>query len=108
MDYCPVIAEKKTFKDVIRSAMTPKRKIPSQNTKHALKKDGVCVVIFVQCSIVLGVIFSPQNTVPHEAQTCWRPAEDMGNHDQGGPGTALRTASLRPRTAEKELGESLQ
>ncbi len=32
-------------------------------------------------------------------------AEDMGNHDQGQPGTDLRTASLRPRTKEKGLGE---
>ncbi len=31
----------------------------------------------------------------------------MGNHDQGRPGTALRTASLRPRTAEKGQGENL-
>ncbi len=41
----------------------------------------------------------------HVAQTSWRPAENMGNHDQCRPGTALRTASLRPRTMEKELGE---
>ncbi len=42
------------------------------------------------------------------AQTSWRPGEDMGYHDQGRPGTDLRTASLRlPRTMEKGLGESL-
>ncbi len=57
MDYCPVITTEETFKDVLRSAMTPTRKVPSQNIKHALKKDGVCVVIFVQRSSVLGVIF---------------------------------------------------
>ncbi len=31
----------------------------------------------------------------------------VGNRDQGRPGTPLRTASLRPRTMEKGLGESL-
>ncbi len=36
------------------------------------------------------------------AQSNWRPAEDMGYHDQGRPGTALR-----PRTMEKGLGESV-
>ncbi len=41
------------------------------------------------------------------AQTSWGFAEDMGNHDQGRPVTALRTASLRPRTMEKGLGESV-
>ncbi len=35
------------------------------------------------------------------------PAEDVGKHDQDRPGTLLRTASLRPRTMEKGLGESL-
>ncbi len=39
-------------------------------------------------------------------QTSWRSTKDMGNHDQGRPGTALRTTSLRPRTMEKGLGES--
>ncbi len=34
-------------------------------------------------------------------------AEGMGNHDQGRPGTALQASSLRPRTMEKGLGESL-
>ncbi len=38
-------------------------------------------------------------------QTSWRPAEDMGYRDQGGPGTDLRTASLRLRTMETGLGE---
>ncbi len=42
---------------------------------------------------------------PRVAQTNYRPAEDMGNHDQGQPGTDLRTASPRPRTMEKGLGE---
>ncbi len=38
----------------------------------------------------------------------WRSrAEDMGYHDQGRPGTDLWTASLRPRTMEKGLGESV-
>ncbi len=32
----------------------------------------------------------------------------MCNHDKGGPGTALRTANLRPRTMEKGLGELAQ
>ncbi len=36
-----------------------------------------------------------------------RTAEDMGYHDQGRPGTDLRAASLRPRTMEKGLGESV-
>ncbi len=33
--------------------------------------------------------------------------EDMGYHDQGRPGTGLRTASLRPPKMEKWMGESL-
>ncbi len=47
----------------------------------------------------------PSHTASHLAQAGWRSAEDMGNHDQGQPGTDLRTASLRPRTMEKGLGE---
>ncbi len=47
------------------------------------------------------------HTAAHGAQTNWRPVEDVGNHGQGRPGTDLRTASLRPRTMEKGLGESL-
>ncbi len=40
---------------------------------------------------------------PHRlARGAW-PWAHMGNHDQGRPGAALRTASLRPRTMEKEL-----
>ncbi len=50
---------------------------------------------------------SPTHTASHVAQTSWRTAEDMGNHDQGRPGTDLRTASLRPRTMETGLGESV-
>ncbi len=42
-----------------------------------------------------------------KAQMSWRPAEDMGHHDQVLPGTDLRTASLRPRTMEKGLGKSV-
>ncbi len=34
-------------------------------------------------------------------------AEDVGNHDQGRPGTPLRAASLRPRMMEKGLDESV-
>ncbi len=40
-------------------------------------------------------------------QANWGPSEDVGNHDQGRPGIRLRTASLRLRTIEKGLGESL-
>ncbi len=36
-----------------------------------------------------------------------RPVEDMGNRDQGQPGTDLWTANLPPRTMEKGLGESV-
>ncbi len=36
-----------------------------------------------------------------------RPDEYMGYHDQGRPETDLRTASLRPRTMEKGLVESV-
>ncbi len=50
---------------------------------------------------------SPSHTTSHVAQASWRPAEDMDNHDQGRPGTALWTANLRPRTMEKGLGESV-
>ncbi len=35
----------------------------------------------------------------------WRPAEDMGNHDQSRPGNPPRNASLRLRTMEKGLDE---
>ncbi len=35
----------------------------------------------------------------------WRPAEDVGNHDQGRPGVPLQTANLRLRTMEKGHGE---
>ncbi len=45
--------------------------------------------------------------LPTPPRTRRRRAEDMGYHDQGRPGTDLRTASLRPRTMEKGLGESL-
>ncbi len=41
------------------------------------------------------------------AQTTWRPAENVGNHDQVRPGTARRNTNLRPPTMEKGLGESL-
>ncbi len=37
-----------------------------------------------------------------------RPAEGVGNHDQGRLGTALRTASLRPGTMENGLVESFK
>ncbi len=47
------------------------------------------------------------HTASHMAQANRRPVEDVGNHGQGRPGTDLRTASLRPRTMEKGLGESL-
>ncbi len=47
------------------------------------------------------------HTASHVAQTNWGPAEDVGNHDRGRPGTPVRTASLRPRTMEKGLGENL-
>ncbi len=50
---------------------------------------------------------SPSHTASHVVQTSWRPAEDMGNHDQGRPVTGLLTASLRPHTMEEGLGESL-
>ncbi len=48
---------------------------------------------------------SPPHTTSHVVQKSWWPAEDMGYHDQGRPGTDLRTASLRPPTIEKGLGE---
>ncbi len=47
------------------------------------------------------------NTASHVAQASWRPAEDMGNHDKSRSETALRTASLRPRTLEEGLGENV-
>ncbi len=47
------------------------------------------------------------HTAWHMAQTNRRPAEDVGNNDQDRPGTDLRSASLRPRTMEKRLGESV-
>ncbi len=37
----------------------------------------------------------------------WGPAEDVGNHNQGRLGAPLRTPSLRLRTMEQRLGESL-
>ncbi len=39
------------------------------------------------------------------AQANWRPAGDVGSHDQDRPGTLLRTVSLRLGTMQKELGE---
>ncbi len=36
----------------------------------------------------------------------WRPAEDMGSHDQGRPETPLRITCIRPHTMENGLGES--
>ncbi len=35
------------------------------------------------------------------------PPHDAGNHNQGRPGTHLRTASLRPRPMKKRLNESI-
>ncbi len=37
------------------------------------------------------------------AQANWRPAEDMGNHDQGGPGTPLRLRTMKKGLRESEL-----
>ncbi len=37
----------------------------------------------------------------------WRQDEDVDSHNQGRPETPLRTASLRLRTMEKALAESL-
>ncbi len=34
------------------------------------------------------------HTASHVAQAGWRPAEVVGNHDQGRPGAPFRTASL--------------
>ncbi len=45
--------------------------------------------------------------LPTLPRTWRRRSEDVGNHDQGRPGTAFQTESLRPRTVEKGLGESL-
>ncbi len=42
------------------------------------------------------------------AQAGWRPAEDVGTHAQGKPGTSLWTVSLRLRTLEKGLGKNLK
>ncbi len=50
---------------------------------------------------------SSSHTSSHVAQSSWRPAEDMSFHDHCRPGTDLRTTSLRPRTMEKGLGESV-
>ncbi len=44
------------------------------------------------------------NTASLVAQANWRPAEDVGNHDQGRPGAPLRTASYR--TGWKSLESS--
>ncbi len=49
----------------------------------------------------------PSHTASHMALTSWKPAEDVGNHYQGRPGTTLWTASLRPHAMEKGLSESL-
>ncbi len=39
---------------------------------------------------------SPSHADSHVAQTSWRPTEDIGNHDQGWPGTTFRTAHPWP------------
>ncbi len=49
----------------------------------------------------------PSHTASHVAHTSWRPAEDMGNCDQGRPRTDLQTANLWPHTMGKGLGESV-
>ncbi len=41
------------------------------------------------------------------AQANWRPTKGVGNHNQGRPGAPLRAASLRLRTVEDGLLESL-
>ncbi len=47
------------------------------------------------------------HTASHVVQANWRPTEDVGNHDQRRSGAPLRTVSLRLRTMENGLGESL-
>ncbi len=51
--------------------------------------------------------WSDQGSTSAHTISNWRPAEDVGNYDQGRPGTPLRTTSLQPRTTEKGLGKSL-
>ncbi len=41
------------------------------------------------------------------AHANWWPTGDVGNHNQGRPGAPLRSASLRLRTMEEGLLESL-
>ncbi len=48
-----------------------------------------------------------RHTASNVAQANLRPAEDVGNYDQGRPGTPLRTASPLPRMMEQGLGESI-
>ncbi len=52
----------------------------------------------LDCELIKGLLLP---TVPsHVAQANLKSAEDVGNYDQGRPGTTLRTASLRLRTVE--------
>ncbi len=70
--------------------------------------------LFLEVSHAKPIVFqssnepSPTHTASHVAQTSWRTAEDMGNHDQGRPGSDLRTASFRPHTMETGLDESVE
>ncbi len=53
--------------------------------------------------------FTPHaRTASLVAETSWKPTEDVGHSTQGRPGTSLWTASLRLRTVEKGLVESLR
>ncbi len=42
-------------------------------------------------------------TTSHVVHANWRPAEDVGNHNQGTPGAPLKTASHRLHTMEEEM-----
>ncbi len=76
-----------------------------QAYRHCSCKEGSAVLYMPQDvpKVSLSSIFS----FPHRLARGTDELGAMGYHDQGRPGTDLRTASLRPRTMEKGLGESV-
>ncbi len=58
--------------------------------------------------IIAAIRPTSAHTASDAAQENWKPAEDVGNYDQGRSGTSLLTASLRFRTMEKgQIGATM-
>ncbi len=61
----------------------------------------------VQMKIIGAIRPTSAHTASDAAQENWKPAEDVGNYDQGRSGVSLLTADFRLRTMEKGQSESL-